>query len=166
MTAFLSIDEVKAEITRILEDNGPMWDLWLSDLVNDEKVIGTTYSDAINQMLEAREIGRLNGNRLVLTYGEEPVPANITTWNYAVSWAREHGAKIRPGKVTKIQARARIMDAGLRKEFNRAWPTYAFSEGEGLIAKEELVSPKRTEFYAKRNAILSRIEGYSKGVNE
>lgn len=163
MMEFVSVEEMKNRIIQYLSENGPCYDLWLADMVDNEDVIGDTYVEAMNQLLEAHEVGWLKGNRLVLTYGEDPLPANVTTWNYAMDWAREHGAKIRRGKVTKVQARARIYEAGLRKEFNHAWPTYGFSEIEGLQAKEELVSEERRRMYAKRQWIYNRIEEHQNG---
>ena len=60
-------------------------------------------------------------------------------YNAAVQWARDHGANLRKGKVSKDLMKFRIYKAGLMDEFNKAWPMFAFSEEDVKIASERLI---------------------------
>lgn len=69
-------------------------------------------------------------------------------WNTAMEWAREHGAEIRKGKVSKDLAKFRIFKAGLMEQFNETWPMYAFSQSDVEKSAKRLI--QRDKEYATR----------------
>ena len=56
-----------------------------------------------------------------------------------MQWAREHGAELRKGKVSKDLAKFRIYKAGIIDEFNKEWPMYAFTYDDVKKASERLI---------------------------
>jgi len=69
-------------------------------------------------------------------------------WNVAMDWAREHGVKLRRGKVNKHLARVRIYESGLMEQWNAAWPDFKFDKKDVDCAKEFL--EERESFYANK----------------
>ena len=70
-------------------------------------------------------------------------------WQPALDWARENGAAIRKGKISKQLARVRIQEAGLREQWNQQFPDYAFTEDDVIRARHEL--DERAKYYAKKH---------------
>lgn len=75
------------------------------------------------------------------------IEAKKNGWQPALDWARENGANIRKGKISKWLARVRIDEAGLRDEWNQRYPDYKFSEKDVDYAKSILEG--RAEYYSK-----------------
>ena len=75
------------------------------------------------------------------------IQSKMDRWQLAIEWAREHGAKIRRGKVTKQLARVRIYEAKLMKQWNEQFPDLAFDEAD---------VEKSKEFLKDRDAMYSR----------
>lgn len=75
------------------------------------------------------------------------IQAKMDAWQPAIDWAREHGARIRKGKVSKHLARVRIDEAGLRTQWNELYPDYAFSEKDVRYSK--MILKDREELYSK-----------------
>lgn len=73
------------------------------------------------------------------------IQEKVDGWQPALDWAREHGANIRKGKISKYLARVRIDDAGLRGEWNKLFPDYAFSEHDVDVARDIL--DNRRDYY-------------------
>ena len=65
-----------------------------------------------------------------------------------MQWARDHGAELRKGKVSKDLAKLRIYKAGLMEEFSKEWPMYAFDFDAVKLASERLI--KRDIEYSER----------------
>lgn len=65
-----------------------------------------------------------------------------------MQWAREHGAELRKGKVSKDLAKFRIYKAGLMDQFNEAWPMYAFTYDDVKTASKRLI--ERDKEYADK----------------
>ena len=81
------------------------------------------------------------------------IQRKMDIWQSAIGWARQNGANIRKGKISKDLARVRIQEAGLREQWNELFPDYAFSEEDVIMAKEVL--EERNKFYSK----LKKKEG-------
>lgn len=74
----------------------------------------------------------------------------IDRWNESLDWAREHGAQIRRGKITKDLAYYRIYAAGLMEEYSSHFPEFSFDLGRVKTGVERLKA--RDEEYRDRHA--------------
>ena len=111
-------------IRKVLDESGPMDFQCLKNWTTiDQAFEPYEFDNAVEALVNEGEI-RVRGKRIYLTYGEEPLTPTVETWNFAMGWARDNGARIHKGKVTRTLARARIYEAGLMHEFNKAWPEY------------------------------------------
>lgn len=79
---------------------------------------------------------------------EKEFQESCDRWNAAMDWAREHGADLRKGKVSKDLAKFRIYKAGLMDEFNEAWPMYSFTYEQVELAAKRLI--ERDKEFAKK----------------
>ena len=79
---------------------------------------------------------------------EKEFQESCDRWNAAMDWAREHGADLRKGKVSKDLAKFRIYKAGLMEEFNEAWPMYSFNYEQVELAAKRLI--ERDKEFAKK----------------
>jgi len=75
------------------------------------------------------------------------VQRKMDGWQPALDWARENGANIRKGKISKWLAWVRVDEAGLRDQWNEKFPDYRFNDRDLERAKEVLED--RKQFYSK-----------------
>lgn len=74
----------------------------------------------------------------------------LDRWNKSLDWAREHGAQIRRGKITKDLAYYRIYAAGLMEAYSAQHPEFKFDRDrvlEGVMRLKE-----RDEYYLDKHA--------------
>lgn len=69
---------------------------------------------------------------------EAEAKRKMDLYNESLDWAREHGANIRKGRITKDLSRYRIFSAGLMNEYNSRFPEFAFTEEDVRRGVERL----------------------------
>lgn len=69
---------------------------------------------------------------------EAEAKRKMDLYNESIDWAREHGANIRKGRITKDLSRYRIFSAGLMDEYNSRFPDFAFTEEDVRRGVERL----------------------------
>lgn len=90
-------------------------------------------------MYRFEELDNGRKRREYLAQREKERQEAMDRYNAAIQWARDHGAELRKGKVSKDLAKFRIYKAGLMEEFNKEWPMYAFTYEDVQIASQRLI---------------------------
>ena len=82
---------------------------------------------------------------------EEEKQRKMDNYNDALQWARENGANLRKGKISKDLATYRIYIAGLMDRFNEKYPEYAFTKNDVIGAVKRMEAKDR--MYADRKVL-------------